>query len=78
MQKKIKILDCTLRDGGFQNNFNWKDNFVNEYIDLTNNLPLDYIELGYWKQKNKSENKFYNLNLKKLERYKKKVKKEFL
>ena len=38
--KRIKILDCTLRDGGFQNNFNWKDNFVNEYISLTNNYLL--------------------------------------
>ncbi len=76
MQKRIKILDCTLRDGGFQNNFNWKDNFVNEYISLTNKLPLNFIELGYWKQKNKSENKFYNLNLQRVEKYKKKSNKK--
>ena len=66
------FLDCTLRDGGFTKNFNWSNKFVNEYLRLTNNLPIEYIELGYWKQKNKSENKFYNINEKHLIEFKKK------
>ena len=72
MPKDTNILDCTLRDGGFTNDFNWNENFVNEYFKLTNRLPIKYIEVGYWKQKNKSKNKYYNINEKDLKRFKRK------
>lgn len=41
------ILDCTLRDGGYYTNwdFDWK--LVQNYIKKINNLPIDYIEIGY-------------------------------
>ncbi len=44
---KMKILDCTLRDGGYYTNwdFNWDD--VKVYLDSLNQLPIDYIEFGY-------------------------------
>ena len=58
----IKILDCTLRDGGFINDFNWSKKFVNSYFKLINKLPLEIIEVGYWKQRNKSSNLFYNID----------------
>ena len=70
------FLDCTLRDGGFTNDFKWSDKFVNNYLHLTNKLPIEYIELGYWKQKNKSKNKFYNINEEYLIEFKKKSKKK--
>jgi hypothetical protein len=28
----MKILDCTLRDGGFVNNFNWNIEFAKRYF----------------------------------------------
>ena len=43
----IKLLDCTLRDGGYYTNWNFDDNVVDAYISAMNKLPIDYIELGY-------------------------------
>ena len=58
----MKILDCTLRDGGFKNDFNWDLAFAKRYYELMSDLKFSYIELGYWKQTAKSRNPFYNLN----------------
>jgi len=43
----IKILDCTLRDGGYYTNWDFEKSVVEKYIDATNVLPIDYIEIGY-------------------------------
>ncbi len=43
----LKILDCTLRDGGYYTNWDFSKEVVNEYIHATNILPIDYLELGY-------------------------------
>ena len=43
----MKILDCTLRDGGYYTNWDFNTQTVNEYIDAMNKLPIDYLELGY-------------------------------
>lgn len=58
----MKIIDCTLRDGGFTCDFNWPKNFYIDYFNLTNYLDIEYVEIGYWQQKNKSKNLFYNIN----------------
>ncbi len=58
----MKILDCTLRDGGFINDFNWDIVFATKYYQLMCSFNLPFIELGYWGQTAKSNNKFYNLN----------------
>jgi 4-hydroxy 2-oxovalerate aldolase len=42
-----KVLDCTLRDGGYYNAWDFDKAIVDEYIKTTNLLPIDYIELGY-------------------------------
>lgn len=45
--KKVKLLDCTLRDGGFVNNWRFgKKNIIN-IIDRLNNANIDIIEVGY-------------------------------
>lgn len=44
---KIKILDCTLRDGGYYTNWDFNADIVQTYLDGMNILPIDYIELGY-------------------------------
>ncbi|TDS13723.1 aldolase catalytic domain-containing protein [Sphingobacterium paludis] len=43
----IKILDCTLRDGGYYTNWDFSKEVVDNYIKHTNNLPIDYLEVGY-------------------------------
>lgn len=43
----MKILDCTLRDGGYYTSWDFPINVVDSYIDAMNNLPIDYIEIGY-------------------------------
>ena len=43
----MKILDCTLRDGGYYTNWDFDKNIVNQYIKATNILPIDYLEIGY-------------------------------
>jgi 4-hydroxy 2-oxovalerate aldolase len=58
----MKILDCTLRDGGFVNNFNWNIEFAKRYYQLMCGYNIPFIELGYWGQTAKSKNRFYNLN----------------
>lgn len=43
----MKILDCTLRDGGYYTNWDFDKDCVNTYIESLNALPIDYIEVGY-------------------------------
>ncbi|MCF0193576.1 MAG: hypothetical protein HUK00_00135 [Bacteroidaceae bacterium] len=43
----MKILDCTLRDGGYYTNWDFDDKTVDAYIEAMNVLPIDYLELGY-------------------------------
>jgi len=43
----MKILDCTLRDGGYYTNWDFDKDLVNLYIDSMNKLPIDYLEIGY-------------------------------
>lgn len=47
MFKKTKILDCTLRDGGYYTDWDFSNETVDEYIRTTNQLPVDYLEVGY-------------------------------
>lgn len=41
------IFDCTLRDGGYYTNWDFNRSVVDSYIQAMNNLPIDYLELGY-------------------------------
>ena len=47
LNKKITLLDCSLRDGGYYNNWDFEEEFVQNYRDNIADLPIDYIELGY-------------------------------
>ena len=44
---KIKLLDCTLRDGGYYTDWNFDDTLVEAYAESMENLPIDYVEVGY-------------------------------
>jgi len=43
----IKLLDCTLRDGGYYTNWDFDKNLVREYLNYIEKLPIKYIEIGY-------------------------------
>lgn len=45
----IKILDCTLRDGGYLNNWNFGKANIAEIINLLSKANVDYIECGFLK-----------------------------
>jgi 4-hydroxy 2-oxovalerate aldolase len=42
-----KILDCTLRDGGYYTNWDFDRSLVEHYFEAFNALPIDYLEIGY-------------------------------
>lgn len=55
-------IDVTLRDGGHQVDFNWSDDFLKSYLPIISSVnEVDYVELGYWSQTAKSNNRFYNM-----------------
>lgn len=43
----IKVLDCTLRDGGLVNNFEFTDEFVRDLYKMNIKAGIDYMEFGY-------------------------------
>ena len=43
----MKILDCTLRDGGYYTNWDFDKKLVQTYIEAFNELPVEYLEIGY-------------------------------
>ena len=45
--KKIKILDCTLRDGGYYNNWDFDPDLVETYLNAMEKASIDVIEIGF-------------------------------
>lgn len=43
----LKVLDCTLRDGGLVNNFYFSDEFVKDLYKTCVAAGIDYMEFGY-------------------------------
>lgn len=43
----MKILDCTLRDGGYYTNWDFEPELVREYLTTIDTLPIEYVEIGY-------------------------------
>ena len=43
----IKVVDCTLRDGGLVNNFGFTDDFVKALYKTNIKAGVDYMEFGY-------------------------------
>ena len=70
----MKILDCTLRDGGYYTGWDFNDNLVNSYFDLVKHLPIDIVEVGYRGNKTKKSyfGEYYFLTKTKLQSIKKK------
>jgi len=47
MLNKYEILDCTIRDGGYVNNWKFTDEQVINCYDSCNNSGIDYMEIGF-------------------------------
>jgi 4-hydroxy 2-oxovalerate aldolase len=46
-REKIKVLDCTVRDGGLMNNHNFDLRFVRQVYQALSEAGIDYMEIGY-------------------------------
>ena len=49
--KKIKVLDCTLRDGGYINDWNFKQTNIKMMLNYFRDAELDVIECGFLSNK---------------------------
>ncbi len=71
-----KILDCTLRDGGYYTNWNFPDELVEKYFTVLSKLPIDCVEVGYISNNLKDDfGLFYHLSPNFLNKIKKKLNK---
>jgi 4-hydroxy 2-oxovalerate aldolase len=52
---EIKVLDCTVRDGGLINKWQFDDVFVKKVFDALSKAGVDYMEIGY-----KSTDKYFS------------------
>jgi len=52
---QIKVLDCTIRDGGLVNNWQFDDNLVRKVFKSLAQSGVDYMEIGY-----KSSEKYFS------------------
>ena len=46
-REKIKVLDCTIRDGGLMNNHDFDLRFVRQVYQALSEAGIDYMEVGY-------------------------------
>lgn len=58
-REKIKLLDCTIRDGGLMNNHNFEFSFVRAVYKAISEAGIDYMEMGYKNSKRLFSDKEY-------------------
>ncbi len=46
-KKEIKVIDCTVRDGGLMNKWKFSDRFVRKVYESLCEASVDYMEIGY-------------------------------
>jgi 4-hydroxy 2-oxovalerate aldolase len=44
---KTILLDCTLRDGGYYNSWDFSANLINDYLKAMSAISVNYVELGF-------------------------------
>lgn len=45
--KKFELLDCTLRDGGYYNNWCFSNKLIKEYFKIISKYKINYVEIGF-------------------------------
>jgi 4-hydroxy 2-oxovalerate aldolase len=43
----MKFLDCTLRDGGYYNAWDFDRDLISDYLGAMSALPVDFVEIGF-------------------------------
>jgi 4-hydroxy 2-oxovalerate aldolase len=47
IENKVKLLDCTLRDGGYYNNWDFSSSLIKDYLEAMVSIQADYVEIGF-------------------------------
>ena len=47
IEKQVKIIDVTIRDGGFNNEWRWDIEEVKEKLECASKTGIEYFEIGY-------------------------------
>ena len=47
MQTNISLIDCTLRDGGYYNNWNFEFKFIKNYLTYISKTKIKNVEIGF-------------------------------
>ena len=54
--KKTKLFDCTIRDSGYLNNWNWSYETVKKFVYYMGEIGVEYCEIGFILDEKYSEN----------------------
>ena len=57
-----QLLDCTIRDGGYTNNWEFTDEFVKDTYHISSKMGVDYFEIGFRNNLCSNRGKYYNLS----------------
>ena len=47
MNNKVHLIDCTLRDGGYYNNWNFSKSFIQKYLNTISKTEIKNVEIGF-------------------------------
>jgi 4-hydroxy 2-oxovalerate aldolase len=47
VNNKVKLLDCTFRDGGYYNNWDFSTDLIKDYLEAMVSIQADYVEIGF-------------------------------
>lgn len=47
MKNRVSILDCTLRDGGYMNDWRFGEDCAKDIVSTLDSMGVDYIEVGF-------------------------------
>ena len=67
-RKEIKVVDCTIRDGGLMNKWQFSDELIRATYKAVSEAGIDYMEIGYKASADLFDPKeFSNLELERVE-----------
>lgn len=52
LKNNLKHIDCTLRDGGYYNNWDFDSDLIREYLNAMTAINIDFVEIGFRSLKN--------------------------
>jgi 4-hydroxy 2-oxovalerate aldolase len=58
-RKEIKVIDCTVRDGGLMNKWQFSEKFVRNVYNALADAGVDYMEIGYLSSKHAFDRKVF-------------------